>query len=148
MKKIITLLCFVWIICSCSSIHFKKENIMLIRSDGSKEKIKVELAISPEQQRQGFMERKKIPEGTGMLFIFDKDQIASFWMKNTPTALSIAYIDSTGKIRDILDMTPFALNPVVSSVSVRYALEVPQGWFKKVNITVGDYVEIPEMYQQ
>ena len=30
------------------------------------------------------MERKNIPDGTGMLFIFDRDQILSFWMKNTP----------------------------------------------------------------
>ena len=63
-------------------------------------------------------------------------------MKNTPHPLSIAYIDSKGKIRDIFDMTPFSLSSVVSTTSVRYALEVPQGWFDKNNIEVGDYISL------
>ena len=88
------------------------------------------------------MERKKIPDNTGMIFIWDKDQILSFWMKNTPHPLSIAYIDSKGKIRDIFDMKPYSLESVVSTVSVRYALEVPQGWFEKNNIHPGDYLSL------
>ena len=88
------------------------------------------------------MERKKIPDGTGMLFIFESDQILSFWMKNTPHPLSIAYIDSKGVIKNIYDMTPFSLSSITSTVSVRYALEVPQGWFKKNNIQEGDSISL------
>ena len=88
------------------------------------------------------MERKNIPDGTGMIFIFEQDQILSFWMKNTPHPLSIAYIDSKGKIRDIFDMTPYSLSSIKSTVSVRYALEVPQGWFKKNNIQTGDVIKL------
>ena len=88
------------------------------------------------------MNRKKIPDGTGMIFIFEQDQILSFWMKNTPHPLSIAYIDSKGRIRNIFDMTPYSLSSVVSTVSVRYALEVPQGWFKNNNIQVGDTISL------
>ncbi len=101
-----------------------------------------EIAEKPEERNFGFMERKIISDGTGMLFIFEKDQILSFWMKNTPHPLSIAYIDSKGKIRDIFDMTPYSLASVVSTVSVRYALEVPQGWFDKVGIKKGDLVSL------
>ena len=91
------------------------------------------------------MERKKIPAGTGMLFVFQYDQRASFWMKNTPTPLSIAYIDSTGTIRDIFDMKPFSLEAINSTVSVRYALEVPQGWYGENNIKIGDKIQIPKL---
>ena len=70
------------------------------------------------------------------------DRIASFWMKNTPTPLSIAYIDYSGKIKDIFDMTPFSLATIVSTGYVRYALEVPQGWFSKNGIKVGDYLDL------
>lgn len=100
--------------------------------------VDAELAKTQEQRNYGFMNRKKIPDGTGMLFIFEKDQILSFWMKNTPHPLSIAYIDSKGTIKDIFDMTPYSLSTIVSTTSVRYALEVPQGWFKKENIQIGD----------
>ena len=61
-------------------------------------------------------------------------------MKNTPHPLSIAYIDSTEKISDIFDMVPFSLSSVVSTRSVRFALEVPQGWFEKEGISVGSRV--------
>ena len=47
------------------------------------------------------MNRKNIPDGTGMLFVFEYDQILSFWMKNTPTPFSIAFITKDGKIKDI-----------------------------------------------
>ena len=34
----------------------------------------VELALTPEQQAQGLMYRKELPEGQGMLFDFKRDQ--------------------------------------------------------------------------
>ena len=77
-----------------------------------------------------------------MLFVFDSDQILSFWMKDTPHPLSIAYIDSKGVIKDIFPMTPYSLSSIQSTVSVRYALEVPQGWFKKNNIKEGDKISL------
>lgn len=96
------------------------------------------MAVTEEQRQHGFMNRNHIPDGTGMLFIFDSDQILRFWMKNTPAPLSIAYITSRGKIRDIFDMTPYSLASVTSSGSVKYALEVPQGWYEKNGISAGD----------
>ncbi|MBM7023661.1 DUF192 domain-containing protein [Treponema sp. Marseille-Q4523] len=114
------------------------QTLTLKRADGSTVSVRAEMARTPAQQSRGFMKRKRIPDGTGMLFVFDKDEVLSFWMKDTPHPLSIAYIDSSGRIRDIYDMTPLSLAPVVSTVSVRYALEVPQGWFDRVNIKVGD----------
>ena len=115
-------------------------DVTITRSDGSQIKVKAEVAEKEEERNHGFMERKNIPDGTGMLFVFEKEQILSFWMKNTPHPLSIAYIDNRGKIRNIYDMTPFSLTPIKSTSSVRYALEVPQGWFDANNIKVGDIV--------
>lgn len=116
--------------------------LMIQRGDGSEVAVVAEIADTQETRNRGFMEREQIPDGTGMLFVFERDQILSFWMKNTPHPLSIAYIDSTGKIRDIYHMTPFSMANWTSTVSVRYALEVPQGWFEKESITVGDKVVI------
>ena len=123
----------------------KKTELVIVSSDNTTEKISIELAITPEEQARGYMERKKIPAGTGMLFVFQHDQRASFWMKNTPTPLSIAYIDSTGTIRDIFNMKPYSLEAINSTVSVRYALEVPQGWYDENNIKIGDKIQIPKL---
>ena len=142
-KKTILTFCTLFIVLSCAGCKTKKLpviDITITRADGTTRIVKAEVAEKEEDRNHGFMERKTIPDGTGMLFIFDRDQILSFWMKNTPHPLSIAYIDSHGKIRNIYDMTPFSLTPIKSTSSVRYALEVPQGWFEKENISVGDMV--------
>ncbi len=127
---------------SCKSKKLPVKDIKIIRQDGTEFIVKAEIAEKAEDRNHGYMERKNIPDGTGMLFVFEKDQILSFWMKNTPHPLSIAYIDSKGKIRNIYDMTPYSLSSIISTVSVRYALEVPQGWYKKNGITEGDTVLI------
>ncbi len=125
------------------ALDFEKKDLTIIRPDGTTVPITVELARSARELTKGYMGRKHIPEGTGMLFIFERDEKLSFWMKNTPTALSIAFISSTGEIREIYDMTPFSLASVQSSYSVRYALEVPQGWFAKNNIKPGSTIQRP-----
>lgn len=126
--------------CSSKKFNLPVETLIIHTKDGTELSVKAELAIKQEERNYGFMNRKTIPDGTGMLFVFEKDQILHFWMKNTPHPLSIAYIDSMGNITDILDMTPFSEASVSSSRSVRYALEVPQGWFKANGVNVGDSV--------
>ena len=119
-----------------SGLPVKK--LTLITSHGEKIVVRAEIASTFEQRQRGFMFRQEIPDGTGMLFIFEDEQVLDFWMKNTPHPLSIAYIDRNGRIRDILDMTPFSLADVSSSVKVLYALEVPQGWFDRAGVKTGD----------
>lgn len=141
--SLITILLLLTPLLSCKSKKLPVKDIKIIRQDGTEFIVKAEIAEKAEDRNHGYMERKNIPDGTGMLFVFEKDQILSFWMKNTPHPLSIAYIDSKGKIRNIYDMTPYSLSSIISTVSVRYALEVPQGWYKKNGITEGDTVLIP-----
>ena len=146
-KKIVFILTIFFIFVpflSCKTKKLPSKDIKIIRQDGKEFIVNAEIAEKAEDRNHGFMERKTIPDGTGMLFVFDRDQILSFWMKNTPHPLSIAYIDSKGKIRDIYDMTPYSLSSIISTVSVRYALEVPQGWYKKNGITEGDVVLLNE----
>jgi len=141
--SLITILLILTPLLSCKSKKLPVKDIKIIRQDGTEFIVNAEIAEKAEDRNHGFMERKNIPDGTGMLFVFEKDQILSFWMKNTPHPLSIAYIDSKGKIRNIYDMTPYSLSSIISTVSVRYALEVPQGWYKKNGITEGDTVILP-----
>ena len=147
MKKSILILISLFILTpllSCKTQKLPVKDVKIIRQDGTEFIVAAEMAIKAEDRNHGFMERKNIPDGTGMLFVFERDQILSFWMHNTPHPLSIAYIDSKGKIRNIYDMNPYSTDSIISTVSVRYALEVPQGWYKKNGITTGDTVIIPE----
>lgn len=137
--RLISILFLIFPLFACD--EKKKYNLPVRNLVINSVEIKAELAVKEEERNYGFMNRKNIPDGTGMLFIFEKDQVLNFWMKNTPHPLSIAYIDASGTITDILDMKPFSETSVTSSRSVRYALEVPQGFFKNTNIKQGDKVQ-------
>jgi len=126
----------------CSGLEkFDKKKIS-IEGRGGTHTLTVELAQTDAQRSQGLMHRKTLKDGDGMLFIFEKDLILSFWMKNTLVPLSVAFISSDGRIFEIYDMEPGNLNPVKSSRSGRYALEVPQGWFGRAGIVIGDRVDL------
>ena len=119
------------------------EELVIQRGGVTLAAVQAELAITNEERGRGLMHRQSLDDGKGMLFVFDRDQILSFWMKNTYIPLSIAFISSDGRIIEIRDMQPHDLSPVRSSRSVRYALEVPQGWFSRVGVYPGDVVVIP-----
>jgi uncharacterized membrane protein (UPF0127 family) len=106
--------------------------------------IRAELARTAAQRSRGLMNRRSLQDGRGMLFVFDRDQILSFWMKNTLIPLSIAFITSDGRILEIRDMEPLDLTPVSSSRSARYALEAPRGWFGRAGVRIGDVLGIDE----
>lgn len=139
-KRICFFVIFSILFFSCSASKLEKKTIKIQNQEGKIVSVVAEIADTEESRTYGFMNRKNIPDGTGMLFVFEYDQILSFWMKNTPTALSIAYITSDGYIKNIFDMQPFSLSSVVSTGYVRYALEVPKGWFEKVGIKTGDKI--------
>ena len=129
--------------CSALALEFEEKDLSITNLDGKTIPIRVELARSIRELSKGYMGREHIPEGTGMLFIFKRDEKLSFWMKNTPTPLSIAFINSNGEILEIRNMTPFSRKSVNSSEPVRYALEVPQGWFERNNIGTGCIIKLP-----
>lgn len=139
-----SVLSLIFISSACTSANKKLpvKRLVIVNSEGKEIVVKAEIASTFEERKNGFMFRQEIPDGTGMLFVFEEEQILDFWMKNTPHPLSIAYIDKNGKIRDILDMTPFSLANVTSSTKVLYALEVPQGWYNSVNIKIGDKLKL------
>jgi uncharacterized protein len=127
---------------ACSPQKQKTTVLTIERENAAAVEITVEIARTDEERASGLMFRKTLPDGQGMLFVFDRDQQLSFWMKNTVIPLSIAFIASDGHILEIKDMQPNDLTSVKSSRSVRYALEVPQGWFGRVNVKAGDIVKI------
>jgi len=126
---------------SCTGVagaSLAKETLDIRTASGKVVTVVAEIARTGKEQEKGYMDRKTIPDGTGMIFVYTSDRQMHFWMKNTPHPLSIAYIDSSGVIREIYDMVPFSLETVSSIRSVRHALEVPQGWFDRAGVAVGD----------
>jgi uncharacterized membrane protein (UPF0127 family) len=126
---------------SCSAgegSRFETREVFIQTAGGSRISLSIEIARTDTERSQGLMNRKTLDDGKAMLFVFDRDRILSFWMKNTLIPLSIAFISAEGKILEIRDMEPKSLTTIYSNRSARYALEAPRGWFDRAGISLGD----------
>lgn len=105
-------------------------------------KIDVEVAMTPTERSQGLMYRTQMDEEKGMLFIFDRDEMQSFWMKNTIIPLDILFIDSKGVINTIHRNTvPYSERSLPSKVKSQFVVEVNGGYCSRHGINEGDLIE-------
>lgn len=102
--------------------------------------IKAEVAAKNAERQEGLMYRKKIGPNEGMLFLFDTPAKVCMWMKNTFIPLSVAFIDTSGRIINIEDMAPQTMDSHCAKKPALYALELNQGWFKQKNINPGSTI--------
>ncbi|MBX6765445.1 MAG: DUF192 domain-containing protein [Rubrobacteraceae bacterium] len=124
--------------------HLATKTLTIYASDGRKVRVKAEIADTGLEREKGLMYRTSMPENHGMLFVFDHPAVLRFWMKNTLIPLSVAFIDSKGRIVDIQSMEPRTETVHSSTKPAQYALEMNQGFFRRHHIEVGDRVELPE----
>lgn len=110
--------------------------------------ITAEKAVTSTQRRKGLMGREDLRENEGMLFIYPEPRSpdANFWMFHTFIPLDIAYLSTDGEIQAIRKMAPCSSEDASqcprykAGVEHQLALEIPQGFFQKRNIKVGDRI--------
>ncbi len=110
-------------------------------------KIKVELALTKEDQAQGLSGRISLKENEGMLFVFDKPGEHNFWMKDMKFPIDIIWIDENFNMVIYIKKDarpgsyPETYGPSSDSIeNAKYVLEVPSGFAEKNNLKIGDRV--------
>lgn len=106
------------------------------------EKARLQFALSPLEQKQGLMHRRDLGPSDGMIFIYDKPQVLSFWMRNCPTALDIGFFDADGILQEVRPMLPYDESSVRSKKATKFAIEMPQGWYKGHNVQPGSRLDL------
>ena len=87
------------------------------------------------------MFREDMALDAGMLFLFDREALRSFWMKNTLIPLDLIFIDSQGVIVSIThDAIPHDETPIPSGLPAVGALELNGGAAAALSIHPGDRV--------
>jgi len=152
-KKIITLIILSVLLAGCG--EFVQDAVLKIRGklptkeislQTQKEKIEItaEVADSAEERTQGLMERKKLAQDEGMLFIFTDEAPRTFWMKKTLVPLDIIFFDKDKKaVKVIKKMAPCTVPNCTlynSDKKAMYALEVAAGFVENHKVKVGDIV--------
>lgn len=107
---------------------------------------RVWLALSSAQHQEGLMyvPAEEIADDQGMLFVFSDERMRGFWMKNTITALDIAFARMDGTIVAIHTMPPLTLQSFSSIEPAMFALEVKSGTFARLGVLEGDKLVIPD----
>lgn len=103
----------------------------------------VQLALTPQEQAIGLMQRAEMPANEGMLFVFEDVSKRCFWMKNTLLPLTAAFVSDDGRIVNLEDMQPQTLDSHCSRKPVRFVLEMHQGWFARKGIKPGAQLSGP-----
>ncbi|MCX6764810.1 MAG: DUF192 domain-containing protein [Candidatus Nealsonbacteria bacterium] len=102
----------------------------------------VELAKTDEELKRGLMFKKELNPDSGMLFVFDKEKIYPFWMKNTLIPLDIIWLNEEKEIVFMSKNTPpcFENNckSIVPDKESKYVLEISGGVSDKINLEIGD----------
>ncbi len=113
---------------------------MFLSADGKDtlSTIQIEVAATDAEREQGLMFRTTIEESTGMLFLFDRSDYQSFWMKNTPSSLDILFISPDNKILNIHKYTsPYSTEGLPSQGLSDKVVEVKGGYTDKFKIVPG-----------
>lgn len=129
-------------------IIFKHEgNLTILDSiKKAKKELKIEIADNDFEHQTGLMYRKKMRTNRGMLFIFNKSEMKSFYMKNTLIPLDIIFIDHKLQIINIAkDTQPLNEQSVYSDEPASYVLEINAGMSDKWNIQKGDFITFSKL---
>jgi len=101
--------------------------------------IDIEIADDDAGRERGLMYRRQMELNHGMLFIFEDEDLRSFWMKNTYLPLDILYLSAQKKIVRIHEnVATMNERSIPSDFPAKYAVEVNAGFCALYNIQVGD----------
>jgi len=119
----------------------KTENINFVKI--GEQKIKVEVASTPENQEKGLSGREKIGENEGMLFIFPNSSEHLFWMKDMNFPIDIIWLNEDKKIVFLKEnVSPETFPESFSGEKdSKYILEVFAGFSQKNNLREGETVQ-------
>lgn len=90
----------------------------------------VAVAATPAERSQGLMGLADLGGLDGMIFVWDGETQAAFWMKDTLIPLDIAFFRTGGVFVDMLRMEPCSEDPCPlysAALPYRYAVEAPAG---------------------
>ena len=104
----------------------------------------IEVMTTDQDRARGLMYRRSLPEKSGMLFLYDRAQPATMWMKNTFIPLDMVFIAPGGTVHRIeKNAEPFSTAVISSEGDIIAVLELNAGEADRIGLKRGDPVVYP-----
>jgi uncharacterized membrane protein (UPF0127 family) len=117
---------------------------LVLKTETGDHNFNIELATTDQERALGLMFRRSLPDNGGMLFLYDRPQPATMWMKNTLIPLDMVFISPEGKVHRIESHAePFSTAVIPSDGDVTGVLELNAGQADKIGLKRGDKVIYP-----
>lgn len=104
----------------------------------------IDVADDAQERAKGLMFVEDMPMLTGMLFVYERPQSVSFWMKNTLIPLDMLFANPQGEILRIHEnAVPGDLTPIPGGAGIQMVLEINGGLAQRLGIAEGDVMQHP-----
>ncbi|MCF2872826.1 DUF192 domain-containing protein [Octadecabacter sp. G9-8] len=113
-----------------------------VRGDFGTAQFTVVVADDNAERGQGLMFVEQMATMEGMLFVYDRPQRVSFWMRNTLIPLDMVFVDDTGIVQKIHPMAvPLDETPIFGGTDIQYVLEINGGLAARLGLEAGDEMQ-------
>lgn len=124
------------------NIKFGMGNLTIIKKDGEKIELNVQVADTFNARAQGLMFVKELGENEGMLFIFEREEMRKMWMENTYIPLDMLFVNSDKVIFNFKENAkPLSREMIYSVGPALYVVEFNAGFVKRHGIKPGDKID-------
>lgn len=104
-----------------------------------------ELMVRPEDRAMGLMFRPSLPKDRVLLFVFEREDFHSIWMKNCRFPIDIVWLDDDRRIVHVAErVPPCRADPCPSYAPLRkgsYVIEMNAGVARAEKLAVGQTVD-------
>lgn len=144
MRRFLLLICVLLVLMVFSWVKSLNNERIIIKVGETA--VRVDVADTDSERRQGLSGREELEDGNGLLFVFDRAGVYGFWMKDMNFAIDVIWIGEDKKVVGIEKGVEPSTYPTIfyPPSEVLYVLEVPATFSDATNINVGQSLLIGE----
>ena len=121
-----------------------QDDTVFLRGDWGSARFAVDVADTPAERSQGLMFVESMPTMSGMLFVYEREQRVSFWMKNTLIPLDMIFADGAGVVQRVHEnAVPGDVTSIPGGDDIQFVLEINGGMARRLGIDAGTEMRHP-----
>ena len=121
-----------------------EKGTIVFKTETGEHSFDIEVMTTMADRAKGLMFRRSLPAKSGMLFVYDRPQAATMWMKNTYIPLDMVFIAEGGEVHRIEANTePFSTAIISSEGDIIAVLELNAGEAARIGLKRGDRAIYP-----